>query len=416
MKKLFLFISLLGFFNLPAQQTKILWLGNSYTSVNNLPAMFHDLALSAGDSIIYDSNTPGGYTFQQHSSDATSIQKIYSQKWDYVVLQAQSQEPSFPPSQVAAQTYPYAQKLDSLIHDNNPCTQSVFYMTWGKKYGDQGNCAGYPILCTFEGVASRLRESYLQMAADNNALVSPAGMAWYASWHTDTLINLWQSDNSHPTVAGSYLTACVFYGTIFQKSPLGITYSPISAQTTNDHLQNIAYHTVFDSLENWNIGSFMPKSIFTYTGNETTKTFSFSNLSQNFSSYQWSFGDGVSSIGSGTHTYADTGTYSASLIVFDNCANTDTSSQTVFIHGVTDIIEPGENNFSIYPDPVKNELTVAGYQVPFENNRVQLYDIAGHKISETGIVSETTRVNTETLTSGIYLLKINGTVHRFVKL
>ena len=33
----------------------------------------------------------------------------------FVVIQAQSQEPSFPPSQVATQTYPYAQILvDSL--------------------------------------------------------------------------------------------------------------------------------------------------------------------------------------------------------------------------------------------------------------------------------------------------------------
>ncbi|MCX6197843.1 MAG: hypothetical protein NTY88_01300 [Bacteroidetes bacterium] len=161
MKKIFTLaltcISLL----LQAQQTKILWLGNSYTSVNNLPKMFHDLALSGGDSIIYDSNTPGGYTFNQHSVNTTTIQKIYSQPWDYVVLQAQSQEPSFPPSQVQTETFPYARTLDSLIHDNDSCTKTVFYLTWGKKYGDLANCASSNCLKTHRLLLIILLRYYL---------------------------------------------------------------------------------------------------------------------------------------------------------------------------------------------------------------------------------------------------------------
>ena len=330
-------------------------------------------------------------------------------------MQAQSQEPSFPPSQVASQTYPYAIKLDSLIHDNNPCTQTVFYMTWGKKYGDQSNCGGYPVLCTFEGVASRLRESYLHMADDNNSLVAPAGMAWYASWHTDTLINLWQADNSHPATPGSYLTACVFYGTIFKKSPVGLSYSPISAQPTNNYLQNIAYHTVFDSLANWNIGVFTPKSVFSFTGNDATKTYYFNNLSQNFSSYQWDFGDGAISTTTGIHAYQDTGTFTTTLIVFDNCGRSDTSSQTFSIQGETGINETAETDFRIYPNPVQNELTISGYRLPMANTMAQLYDVAGRKISEIQIASGTTRVNTVNLEAGIYFLELNGKAHLFVK-
>lgn len=41
---------------------KVLFLGNSYTAVNNLPQMMADVAVSAGDSLWFDSNTPGGYT------------------------------------------------------------------------------------------------------------------------------------------------------------------------------------------------------------------------------------------------------------------------------------------------------------------------------------------------------------------
>lgn len=379
--------------------------------------MFHDLALSAGDSVIYDSNTPGGYTFNQQSVNATTIQKIYSQQWDYVVLQAQSQEPSFPPFQVQTETFPYARTLDSLIHDNDSCTQTVFYMTWGKKFGDQANCASYSAICTFEGVTDRLRDSYLQMANDNNAIVAPVGMAWFASWHADTLINLWQADNSHPTIAGSYLTACVFYESIFRKSPVGLSYSPIAVQATTNFLQSIAHTTVFDSLINWNIGVFDVKSNFNFTGNEATKTYSFNNLSQNFTAYQWNFGDGNFSNTSGTHTYADTGTYTTTLIAFDNCGNSDTSSQTVSIHAIaTEINLLEDETIVVYPNPVKNELVISGFQLSEQKNQIDIFDVTGKKIVEVNPQTVNCKLKTANWQPGIYFLKLNGVTKKIVKL
>src|SRR5689334_14390410 len=82
-----------------SKKARVLFLGNSYTYVNNLPALIAGIALGQGDSLIYDSNCPGGYTLYGHFTDATSISKISAGNWDYVVVQAQSQEPSFPPSQ-----------------------------------------------------------------------------------------------------------------------------------------------------------------------------------------------------------------------------------------------------------------------------------------------------------------------------
>src|SRR3569832_301552 len=74
-----------------SQNTKrVLYLGNSYTGTNYLPQITATLALTTGDTLIVDSNTPGGYTLQMHSTDATSLNKIMAGIWDYVVLQAQS--------------------------------------------------------------------------------------------------------------------------------------------------------------------------------------------------------------------------------------------------------------------------------------------------------------------------------------
>jgi Secretion system C-terminal sorting domain len=245
-----------------AQSTKkILFIGNSYTSVNNLPQLLHDLAIMNNDTIIFDSNIPGGYTFMMHSTDATTLSKISSQPWDYVILQEQSQTPSFPPSQVESDCYPYAKRLDSLIKANDSCTRTIFYMTWGRKYGDASNCASYPPLCTFEGMNQRLRDSYLEMADSNKTFVAPVGAAFRNSRIADSTINLYQTDYSHPSAEGSYLAACVFYSTIYNKTTIANPFMSSLGHGTAVALQTIAKQTVLDSLTNWRIGKYaLPKS------------------------------------------------------------------------------------------------------------------------------------------------------------
>ena len=119
-----------------AQTKSALFLGNSYTYFNNLPKLVADIASSNGDSLINDSNAPGGYTLQGHSTNATSLSKIKSRQWDYVILQDQSQKPSLSPAYVQANVFPYAEKLVDSIEVNDSCTTPLFYMTWGRENGD----------------------------------------------------------------------------------------------------------------------------------------------------------------------------------------------------------------------------------------------------------------------------------------
>lgn len=255
MKKILTFIFLFfALFYSIAQNTKTaLFIGNSYTSVNNLPQLVKNLATADGNILIYDSHTPGGRQLIQHSSDVVVHQKIKQRAWNYTVLQEQSQKPSFPPAQVATDVKPYASILNDSIKSNNACTQTLFYMTWGRQNGDQGNCANYPPLCTYAGMQQRLRESYLEMAQDNNASVAPVGMAWKTVRENHPTINLYTSDGSHPNINGSYLAACVFYSSMFHKSSVGNTYRASIDSTTAYILQSIASATVFDSLTLWQI-------------------------------------------------------------------------------------------------------------------------------------------------------------------
>src|SRR5688572_1965497 len=79
--------------NIP-KKISALFIGNSYTYFNNLPQLVQSLASANSDTLYADSNTPGGYTLQNHFANSTTLAKINSYPWDHVILQAQSQEPS----------------------------------------------------------------------------------------------------------------------------------------------------------------------------------------------------------------------------------------------------------------------------------------------------------------------------------
>ena len=120
------------------QQRQVLFVGNSYVYVNDLPQMLANVAESMGDEAVCESNTPGGCTFSQHCQNH-SMDLIRQGGWDVVVLQEQSQYPSFPQWQVEQQVFPYAARLVDSAYAANPCVEPMFFMTWGRKNGDHDN-------------------------------------------------------------------------------------------------------------------------------------------------------------------------------------------------------------------------------------------------------------------------------------
>ena len=314
MRNLFFYIILFITNFTYAQSYDVLFIGNSYTYYNNLPEMISNIANDLGDTVNYDQNTPGGTSLYAHSQNQTTINKINQQNWDFVVLQDQSQRPSLSPSYVAASVYPYATQLVNLINSNYICSEPVFYMTWGRKYGDQTNCQSYPPVCTFLGMQERLRDSYLTMGLDNNASVSPVGIAFKNSISLDSTIDLYTSDNSHPSIYGSYLAACTFYSTIFKKSSVGCSYKPNAINQSDAlFLQQVASSTVLDSMFVWNI--FQAQFDFNQNGN----VFDFINKSSNFENCIWDFGDGNQSTDfNPTHTYLQNGVYDVILTIQTN--------------------------------------------------------------------------------------------------
>lgn len=239
-------------FFLSAQTTrKVLFVGNSYIYTNDLPNMIKTLALGCGDTLDYSQSTPGGCTFQNHLSNSTTMGYVNAGGWDHVVLQEQSQLPSFPYSQVQSECFPYASQLCEAIRESAPQAGLVFFMTWGRRDGDASNCANYPPLCTYEGMDSLLCARYTEMAEQNHAALSPVGRVWHHLRDEQPSLELYSSDGSHPSLAGSYAAAVTFYTILFKKSPSCIsndlTLDAAVAQSIRETVQQVVY----DSLDYW---------------------------------------------------------------------------------------------------------------------------------------------------------------------
>ena len=158
------------------------------------------MAISLGDTLIHETSTYGGSSFSSHSTNTQTLNKINQQKWDYVVIQAQSQEPALSPRYVNAKVFPAAQVLIDAIERTHLCIEPLFFMSFGRQLGDASNCVSYPPVCTYLGMQERLRTRYLDMSFFHNASCSPVGMVWKESIAIDSSINLYSSDSSHPSI------------------------------------------------------------------------------------------------------------------------------------------------------------------------------------------------------------------------
>jgi PKD repeat protein len=409
MKKFFLFILVISTCVVLGQNTskRALFLGNSYTYGNNLPQMVAEVALSVGDTLVFDSNTPGGYTLQGHSTNPTTLAKIASGNWDYVVLQEQSQLPSFPINQVETEVFPYAKKLDSIINAENSCVETVFFMTWGRKNGDASNCANWPPVCTYEGMDSLLNLRYRMMADSNEGIVSPVGAVWKYIRQNHPQINLYQPDESHPSVAGTYAAACTFYTAFFRKDPSNIAFNSSLSPVDAENIRAAAKLVVYDSLLNWHIGEYDPVADFSFVSSGWQVNFT--NISQNATSYFWDFGDGTTSTDMNpVHIYPVEDQFLVTLVV-EKCGYSDTLTQSVTIT-IIGVDELHPSILTVYPNPVSHSLSIDS--LPYRM-RYKIVNISGQEMQAGAISNSENRINVSSLTNGVYFLQLEDGIHTY---
>lgn len=210
---------------------RVLFIGNSYTSVNKLPDVFAEVVKSAGYKVpVIKSATPGGQTLKQHLTvQPKSLALIDEGKWDIVVLQGQSQEPALAEVSPAIRTdfVDSAAALCQRVRAKSPQVRIVFYQTWARhpdlwsSKGKDGNTAAGKDPAEMQ---ARLRLWYGNVAKANDALVAPVGDAWERNYQSKQPYRLHVADNSHPDFNGTYLAALVMYKTIYQPKEVAVSY------------------------------------------------------------------------------------------------------------------------------------------------------------------------------------------------
>jgi PKD repeat protein len=191
----------------------------------------------------------------------------------------------------------------------------------------------------------RLRESYLEMSNDNDATCSPVGVAWRTFRTQYPSVELYNPDQSHPSVNGTYLAACVFYTSLYQKSTVGASYVLAGVQATDaPNIQSIASATVLDSLENWQQYGHLPYADFSFSVNQNQVTFT--NNSLRAATYDWDFGDGspINNTVNPTHTYTAVGNYTVSLQAKSNCNKFARKNKQISINTIPNTLDDLDNS------------------------------------------------------------------------
>lgn len=230
----------------PVKKTySILFIGNSYTYYNTMPTdIFEKLVEAAGYNVEVTSITKGAHTLAKFADPADTYGKQVEEaltgtkKYDYVILQEQSVTPA---SSNADSFYNAVRNLAARIRATG--AEPILYSTWGRNEGsDTLDTYGW----TTETMTWRLAAAYQAIGDELNIPVAHVGLAFY-DVHTSTSINLYNSDKSHPSKAGSYLAAATLFAKIFNADPTEVAYRGSLSETNATTLRQAAKKAVFET-------------------------------------------------------------------------------------------------------------------------------------------------------------------------
>ena len=184
---------------MPGKRVRMLFIGNSFTTNNDLPGLLTAIA-KAGKGITIESKviSAGGASLRRHWNAGTAS-TINDAKWDYVVFQEQSTLPVKNCNRFRENVREFVPAM------KESGAKMVLFMTWARQKEPENQ--------------KILTDNYTKIGEEFAAIVIPAGTAWQKLLAKHDKPILYAEDGSHPTFAGSYLAACTFYATLFGGDP-----------------------------------------------------------------------------------------------------------------------------------------------------------------------------------------------------
>jgi hypothetical protein len=180
----------------------MLFVGNSLTQANELPAMVAAIAAGVGVQVQVTDVSQGGFSLEDHWNDQRAPRAIDRGGWHFVVLQ---QGPSALESSRENLRF-WAAKFNERIRAVGG--RPALYMVWPEAARIQ----------EFDNV----HQSYFLAAQDINGLFLPAGDAWRTAWTTRPALRLYGLDDFHPSVLGTYAAALVIASKITSRPAVGM--------------------------------------------------------------------------------------------------------------------------------------------------------------------------------------------------
>ena len=183
--------------------TRLLFIGNSYTSRYDLPRQVAALAAAADPPVAVDTRmiVAGGASLRRHWNGSQARQAIEAAAWDFVVLQEQSTLPVKNRARYAENV----RLFDALARERG--ARTALYLVWRRRAALDAQ--------------AKLDEAAYALATELGALVVPVGPVWQAALRERPELALYADDGSHPTPAGSYLAACTFAVALLGVQPRG---------------------------------------------------------------------------------------------------------------------------------------------------------------------------------------------------
>ncbi|KRR16435.1 hypothetical protein CQ14_16310 [Bradyrhizobium lablabi] len=165
----------------------------------------------------------GSYSFDENNNVVfNKLDKLF----DVAIMMDCSQCPIHPT--LKSVFTEFAKKSSEIVRAKG--TTPVFFMSWA--YADKPE------------MTAQLAEAYTIAGNANDALVIPAGLAFAKALNKQPEVTLYAADKRHPSLAGTYLAACVTFAALTGRSPVGNAHLAGLDGQTVAFLQNVAWDTV----------------------------------------------------------------------------------------------------------------------------------------------------------------------------